>query len=326
MKYLLSSLDDLLNETVIFGYDRIGYALRQPLWDPEETNVDMSGKVCVVTGANSGLGYATAKALAQKGARVIMACRSEQRGTEAQKKLVASTGNANIELELVDLSRPEDIRAFAQRLQTRYNSLDVLINNAGALFNHREETPEGFEKTFATDLLGPYLLTRLLIPLLEKAPEARIINISSGGMYFGKLHVEDLQFKKRPYNGPMAYAEAKRGLMILTQLWARALEQSSITINAMHPGWADTPGVASSLPGFRQLTRWVLRTHEEGADTIIWLAVKPDLHTSGAFFFDRKPREVYRLPSTRSSLSDIERFWQYLGELTDGAEPFPYGY
>lgn len=323
MNTLRHALDDLLNQTVLLGYDRIGYAIRQPLWDPQETDVDMSGKCCVVTGANSGLGYATAKALAEKGARVMIVCRSAERGAKAQQALIKATGHTDIHLAQVDMSRPEEIRAFAKQLEARNEPLDVLINNAGALFNQRKETPEGFEKTFATNLLGPYLLTRLLIPRLQQAPEGRIINVCSGGMYLGKLHLNDLQFKERSYNGAMAYAEAKRGLMILTQLWAKALAGSSLKINAMHPGWADTPGVAHSLPGFRQLTRWILRSHEEGADTIVWLAVKPRLYTSGALFFDRKTREVHRRDATRSSTSTLEQFWHHLGTLTEGAEPFP---
>lgn len=324
LKPLLTTLDHVLNQTVVFGYDRVGYYVRKPLWNEDDTQVDMTGKICVVTGANSGLGFAATKALAAKGAHVIMACRNAERGEKARLKIQEATDNPHLVLELVDLSRMDDVRDFCQRLQEKYTHLDVLINNAGALFNKRQETPEGLEKTFATDLLGPYLLTRLLLPLLKAAPAARIINVSSGGMYFGKLHLSDLQYRHRSYNGSMAYAEAKRGMMILTQLWSKALENTSITVNAMHPGWADTPGVADALPGFHQLTQLVLRDNTEGADTIVWLAVKPELNTSGKFFFDRKPREVHRSHKTRSSLSEIESFWKYLGELTEGPEPFPY--
>lgn len=324
MKTLLNTLDHVLNQTVILGYDRVGYYVRKPLWNPEDTQVDLSGKICVVTGANSGLGFATAKALAARNAQVIMACRSMERGEKARQEIIAATDNTQITLEQVDLSLIHSVNACIERLQDKYDHIDILVNNAGALFNERQETKEGFEKTFATDLLGPYLLTRGLIPLLKRSDDGRIINVSSGGMYFGKLHLEDLQYRQRPYNGAMAYAEAKRGLMILTQLWAEALKETSIKVNAMHPGWADTPGVASSLPGFRQLTQWVLRDNEEGADTIIWLAAKPHLNDRGKFFFDRRPRALHRTPNTRSSLSDIESFWNHLGKLTAGTEPFPY--
>lgn len=321
---VLNTLDNLLNQTVILGYDRVGYYVRKPLWNEEDTQVDMTGKICIITGANSGLGFATAQALASKGAHVIMACRDPERGKKACTQIQQATKNIHVELELVDVSKMDDVHALVQRLQKKHAHIDVLVNNAGALFNQRQETSDGFEKTFATDLLGPYLLTRLLLPLLKAAPAARIINVSSGGMYFGKLHLKDLQYRHRSYNGPMAYAEAKRGMMILTQLWAKELENTSVTVNAMHPGWADTPGVADALPGFHQLTKLVLRDHTEGADTIIWLAVKPNLYTSGAFFFDRKSRDIHRSNNTRSSLSEIESFWKYLGEITEGAEPFPY--
>ncbi len=323
-KPALQALDDILNKTVIFGYDKVGYHVRKPLWREEDTHVDMTGKVCLITGANSGLGFATAKALASKGAHIIMGCRSKERGEKARQKLMEATGNTNIDLELIDLSKMDSVRDAAARIQERYAALHVLINNAGALFNERKETDAGFEQTFATDLLGPYLLTRLLLPLLKASAPARIIMVVSGGMYFGQLHLEDLQFKKREYNGSMAYAEAKRGLMVLTKLWARELAGTGVTINAMHPGWADTPGVADALPGFHKITGLVLRDNEQGADTSVWLATKPHLKASGQLFFDRKARETHRMPKTRSSLSEIETFWKHLGQLTEGEEPFPY--
>lgn len=329
-KSLLNSLDDLLNKSVILGYDRIGYYLRQPLWDPEETAVSLKGKVCLVTGANSGLGYATALALAERDATVILVCRNQERGQQALAQIAESTGNPNLKLELIDLSDLDSVEAGCQRVLEQFERLDILVNNAGVLLNQREETAAGFETTFATHVLGAYLLTTRLLPLLKQAAQAsptehpRVIMVVSGGMYFGRLHLDDLHFAQRAYNGSMAYAEAKRGMMILSQLWARAWADSGILVNAMHPGWADTPGVASSLPGFHQLTKLVLRDQQQGADTIVWLACKPHLETSGELFFDRKVRAQHRSEQTRNSLSEIEAYWHYVGQVTQVPEPFPF--
>lgn len=325
-KQIIHKLDPILDKTVIFGFDRFGYLLRKNLWDPQDLEVDMRGQICVVTGANSGLGYATTRALAERGATVIMACRSRERGEQAQHELIQATHNEQIVLELVDLSLLSSVREFVGRLKAKYTHLDVLINNAGVLLNEKETTEEGFEKSFATNLLGPYVLTQELFPLLAASHSpagARVIMVSSGGMYLARLHVDDLQFDKRPYNGALAYAEAKRGMLILTKLWARAQADRGIRVNAMHPGWADTPGVQSSLPGFRLLTRAALRNNQEGADTIVWLALKRPLNTTGGFFCDRRERPEHRMESTRNAISEIESYWHKLGELSGCPAPFP---
>lgn len=321
-KSLLKRLDPILDKTVIFGFDRMGYLLRQNLWDPQDIDVDMSGKVCVVTGANSGLGYATARALAERGAEVVMACRNQERGEQARHELIQASGNDKISLEIVDMSVLQSVRDFVYRLQENQTQLHVLINNAGALLNEKIITDEGFEASFATNLLGPFLMTTLLFPMLEATPGSRVIMVSSGGMYLARLHVDDLQFEKRAYNGALAYAEAKRGMMVLTKLWAEQYKDK-VLINAMHPGWADTPGIQSSLPMFRFLTRLTLRDYEQGADTIVWMAVKPSFKVSGRFFCDRLERPEHRMESTRNALSEIEAYWKVLGQFSDCESPFP---
>jgi dehydrogenase/reductase SDR family protein 12 len=315
----LSRLDDLLDQTVLFGYDRVGYHLRQPLWDASETEVNLKGKVCLVTGANSGLGLATATGLAERGATVIMACRSLERGEAARQQVIQATGNQQVFVEALDVGLMQSVRDFATRLD--WPAIDVLIHNAGALLNERQQTSEGFEVTLATHVLGPYLLTNLLLPRLHGA---RIILVASGGMYMAALHPEDLQFQQRPYHGATAYAEAKRGQVLLNKLWARAFAERGILVNAMHPGWADTQGVKDSLPLFRAVTQLILRNPEEGADTTIWLAANPNLRVSGEFFCDRRARGIYRSHQTRNSPSEIESWWQQIGELTHCPRPFPY--
>jgi NAD(P)-dependent dehydrogenase (short-subunit alcohol dehydrogenase family) len=215
-----------------------------------------------------------------------------------------------VHLELADLSSLASVRDFVSRFLDQERRLDVLVNNAGALLSERETSVDGFELGFATNVLGPFLLTGLLIPRLKASAPSRIINVTSGGMYTQKLDAADLQFERKPFNGVIAYAQAKRAQVILTELWAEKLANSGITINAMHPGWADTSGVQTSLPTFRRFARRSLRTPQQGADTIIWLAVAPAVAgASGRFWFDRQERTTHLLSRTQSSTRDRQRLW-----------------
>ena len=308
---LFRTFDKLLDRTVVLSYTRLGYALRQGAWDATDVEVDMTGQVCLVTGATSGLGLATAESLARLGATVYMLARSEGKGRWAREGIVRRVGNDGVHLEYADLSSLASVREFGARFLEREDRLDVLINNAGVLLSEREQSIDGFELSFATNVLGPFLLTGLLIPLLEAGAPSRIINVSSGGMYTQKLDVEDLQFERKPFNGVTAYAQAKRAQVILTELWAEKLAGSGITVNAMHPGWADTPGVRTSIPRFHRFAKIALRTPEQGADTIIWLAVAESVaSTSGRFWLDRRERVTHLLPGTQSSARDRQRLWE----------------
>ena len=307
---LFRTFDTLLDKTVVLSYTRLGYALRQAAWKDADLAVDMTGLVCLVTGASSGLGLATAEGLAQLGATVYMLVRNEDKGQRVREGISRRTGNENVHLELADLSSLASVREFASRFLDREQRLDVLVHNAGALLSERETSVDGFELGFATNVLGPFLLTGLLIPLLKASAPSRIVNVSSGGMYTQKLDVADLRFERKPFNGVIAYAQAKRAQVILTELWAEKLADSDITVNAMHPGWADTPGVQTSLPTFRHFARRSLRTPQQGADTIIWLAVAPAVAgATGRFWFDRQERTTHLLPRTQSSTRDRQRLW-----------------
>ena len=307
---LFRTFDTLLDKTVVLSYTRLGYALRQPVWKDSDLDVDMTDQVCLVTGASSGLGRATAEGLARLGATVHMLARDEGKGKRVRQAIMRRTGNENVYLEIADLSSLTSVRDLAKRLLDRQRRLDVLINNAGALFSERETSVDGIELSFATNVLGPFLLTNLLISPLKASAPSRIVNVSSGGMYTQKLDVDDLQFEGKPFDGVIAYAQAKRAQVILTELWAEELAGSGVTVNAMHPGWADTPGVQTSLPSFHRLTKRSLRTPEQGADTIIWLAVAESVAgATGRFWFDRLERGTHLLPGTRSSPRDRQRLW-----------------
>ena len=194
----------------------------------------------------------------------------------------------------------------------------MLINNAGALFNPRQQTAEGFEKSFALLLLGPYILTERLLPLLQKSGDARVVNVLSGGMYAEKIHVDDLQYQRGNYSGSIAYARAKRGLMIATEYWAERWRDSGITVNAMHPGWADTPGVETALPEFYKLTKRFLRTPAEGADTAVWLATSTEAgRVSGKFWLDREQHPSHLSNRTRETGDERRELLNTLAELRD---------
>jgi NAD(P)-dependent dehydrogenase (short-subunit alcohol dehydrogenase family) len=195
--------------------------------------------------------------------------------------------------------------------------LDVLVNNAGLLPSERTSSPDGIELTLATNVIGPFLLTSLLVTLLRASAPTRIVTVSSGGMYTQRIDVDDLQGASADFDGPAIYARTKRAQVILTELWARRLQATGVVAHAMHPGWVDTPGLRSSLPNFSRLTRPLLRTPEEGADTIVWLGAA-DLpgRSSGGFWHDRRQRPTHRVPWTKESAQDRERLWNACAGLS----------
>ncbi len=302
-------LDTILDRTVIAGYTRVGYRIRRSMWNPSDLQ-SMDGKVVLVTGATSGLGLAAAEGFARLGATVRLLARSEQRGERARASVVERSGNSDVQVSLCDLSDLESVRLLAKRLGGETGRLDVLVNNAGALAGERTLSVDGIELTFATNVLGPFLLTNLLLPILERSRPARIINVSSGGMYTQRIHPDDLQMAHEKFDGATAYARTKRAQVILTELWAERLRGTGVVVHAMHPGWADTPGLKSSLPRFHALTKRLLRTPQEGADTIVWLgaAARP-AHSSGGLWHDRRERPTHRVPWTKQTPQDHERLW-----------------
>ena len=300
-------LDTILDKSVV-GYTALGYRWRShPRIDD-----DMTGRVAVVTGATSGLGRQTAAELARLGASVVLVGRNPEKTEAVLEQIRSETGNSKLRCEIADLSEMEQVRALAGRIEA---PIHILVNNAGVLLAERSETREGFETSFATNLLGHFLLTNLLIDKLE-AP-ARIINVSSGGMYTQRVRVDDLEMKRGRYDGAVAYARAKRGQVILTELWAEALRGRGVVVHSMHPGWADTPGVSGSLPRFYKLTKPLLRTAAQGADTIVWLCASEEAgQSTGQFWHDRKPRTTHRFPRTRETAAERQLLWARLTELS----------
>jgi NAD(P)-dependent dehydrogenase (short-subunit alcohol dehydrogenase family)/peroxiredoxin len=316
-------LSTLLDPTVVLSFGRTGFYVHALTFRPGDLEVDLSGRRALVTGANSGIGYETALALADLGADVVLLCRSRERGEEAAERIRAETGNRRVTLELLDVSDLGSVREVGTRLAP--SSVDVLVHNAGVLPAEREQTRDGLELTWATHCVGPHLLTRLLRPALEKSGDSRVVWVSSGGMYTRRLALDDPNWTARErYDGVTAYAETKRAQVVLAELWAEELRGRGVVVNAMHPGWADTPAVRSSIPTFWRVTRHILRTPAEGADTVVWLAAaeRAREHT-GRFFLDRTPRRTHLLPWTRETRAERRRLWRLVEEAagTDVSPP-----
>lgn len=302
----LTTVGDRLLLPGLAQFTRAGYWWRRG--DFAALAVSMAGRTVVITGATSGLGRAAADSLARLGARVVLVGRDREKLDCAREEIERSTGNANLAVEVADLSLLADTRALARRLLAREARLHVLINNAAVLEQTPRLTAEGIETSLATNLLSPFVLTTTLLPRLRASAPARIVNVLSGGMYLAGLGPEVFGQNDATWDGATAYARHKRALMVLTETWAGALDAREVTVNAMHPGWAETPGVARSLPLFLRVTRPLLRTPAQGADTIVWLAAAPELaRTSGGFFLDRARHPAAVLPRTAGSAD--ERAW-----------------
>lgn len=297
-------LDTVADRLVVPGYSKWGYRLRRRNWSDPDPGA-LRGRRAVVTGAGSGIGKATALGLARLGAEVVLAVRDERKGEAARAEIAAAVPGAALQVQHCDVSSPESVRRFAAEV----DGLDVLVHNAGVLPRERQETAEGHELTFATHVLGPVLLTDLLRPLLAASPNPQVVLVSSGGMYTQRLRADDPEYREGTYQGATAYARTKRMQVALAPLLTERYAADGIAVHAMHPGWADTPGVAGSLPGFHRLTKAFLRTSEEGADTIVWLAATS--HPGGGFWHDRRERPAHVLPGTAEKPGEVAAFWQY---------------
>ena len=312
--WIQRAVDPLLDASIVRSFDRSGFERHARRFDPADLEVDLHGRRILVTGANSGLGRATALALGHLGAEVWLLCRSRERGEAALDDLRLATGNDALRLELVDVADIASIRDFAERLGDL--PVDALVHNAGILPSERYETNDGLEATWATNVVGPFLLTWLLLPNLLAARErsgrpSRVINVSSGGMYTQKLDLSDVGWLDRDFDGVVAYAQTKRAEVVLTELWAERLADHGVVVSSMHPGWADTPAVADALPKFHRLLGEQLRAPRQGADTIVWLAAADiAAETTGRFFFDRRPVRTHAFPWTRESAEDRRRLWR----------------
>ncbi|MBO4927487.1 MAG: SDR family oxidoreductase [Clostridiales bacterium] len=247
------------------------------------------GKTAIVTGANSGMGMATVKALSDEGATVIMLCRSEKRGLEAYNKLMENK-NRKLDLMLCDLGDYDSIRSFAKQVKEKYTKLDILVNNAGFISLDRQETKEGLERQFGINHVGHFLLTSELIDLMSEG--SRIVIVASGAHKAGKIHFDDINLTKR-YNVVKAYSQSKLANVLFTRELARRLSDRGITVNCCHPGAVATNMGVSRETGFGKTITGILRpffqTPEEGARTAVFLAMDESVKsTTGEYFYKCK--------------------------------------
>lgn len=311
----------VLDATVAPGFSRIGYAVRSRLggWEAVES-FDLTGKTVVVTGPTSGLGREVAFMLASTGATLVLVGRNRDKCAALTAEMRPLFPGTTLDVVIADMGDLESVARAAREILIRHGSIDALVHNAGALLNSRILTAQGHEATVASHVLGPHLMTRLLLPALRGA-HGRVVTVSSGGMYAMGLPViggsRTLEMGEHNYNGTRQYAIAKRAQVTLNELWAE--QEPGVMFVAMHPGWADTPGVQESIPGFRRVTRPILRTSRQGADTIAWLAAVPELPgDSGSFWCDREPRSIHKSPMTRrSDTPDARsRLWDWCQSTT----------
>ena len=318
-----SLADTALEVPIVTSFTNIGYSARRRLddWTPLD-QYDLRGRVVVVTGATSGLGRSAAESFARLGATVVCVGRTADRNQKVVDEITAVTDNEDVSQVACDMGDLDQVRALADAIVDRFDRLDVLAHNAGALSNERREASNGIEQTIASQVVGPFLLTHLLLDLLAESAPSRVITMSSGGMYAAGLTVSQLEMTDDDYNGTEQYARAKRAQVTLNEMLAERYGDRGISFHAMHPGWADTPGVEDALPTFRKVVGPFLRTAEQGADTLVWLAAdEAPLEHNGAFWLDRRRRSIHKLPTTRRTDTPERRqkLWDWVSEAADTA-------
>jgi len=316
-------IDDALEVTVVASFTNVGLRVRRRLfaWPPLPDG-SLQGRTALITGPTSGLGRAATDALAGLGGRVVLAGRSAERLGRLRDELLERHGEDRFPIVVVDTGSLASVREAALSIRASEPRLDVVVDNAGAIFATRTLGVDGMEATFATLVVGPFALITDLMPLLRTTTGSQVIAVTSGGMYTQALPLDDLEFTRGPYDGARAYARAKRAQTALMREWARREALHGVRFNAMHPGWADTPGLAESLPRFHSAMRPWLRTPAEGADTIAWLAADPaSSGWTGRLFLDRRPRPFDRIPATRLTAADRRRLWDAVAGMagTSGA-------
>lgn len=306
-----------MDKTLVLGYTRIGPAVRRRWWPADPAPGSLDGKHVLVTGGSSGIGKAAAARLAALGASVHLLSADAEQLEEARSELTSAVPGAQIDVELCDVASLREVSAWAPGFAGRVPSLHALVHNAGTKSPERTVTAEGNELTLATHVLGPFLLTRMLTEALEKDGDARVVWVSSGGMYASPLRSDDPQFEDDDYSGEVAYARTKRMQLVLAEQWGEELAPRGVVSHSMHPGWVDTPGVQTFLPKFRALTLPFMRTPEQGADTIVWLVAAPEAHQStGVFWHDRRPRPTTYGRQDRETAAERRTFWDFCESRT----------
>ncbi len=276
----------------------------------------MKDRVVLVTGANSGIGRAASLALAKMGATVVMVARNKERGEAARSEIIRESQNSSVDLLLADLSSLESVRQLATEFQRKYSKLHVLINNAGLFNQRRHVTMDGYEDTFATNYLAPFLLTNLQLDLLKASAPSRIINVSSVGHYNGHINFDDLNLEK-DYSGWKAYGQSKLALVLFTHELAKKLQGTAVTVNAVHPGtvatniWSRPLGPAGFIMALPKL---FMTTPRQGAETIVYLASSPDAEDLNGEYLEKL--KVKKSSDESYNEEIAQRLWDVSAKLT----------
>ena len=282
----------------------------------ENVNSGMGGKVVLITGGTSGIGKAAATALAGMGATVVITGRNEERGKRALQEIREESGNDGAELILADLTVQDEVRRLTEELRERHNQLEVLVNNAGLVLSERTETPDGIETQLAINHLAPFLLTNLLLDLLKESAPSRIVTVSSDAHRWAKIDLGDLQSRKR-YRGMQVYGKTKLANIMFTYELAERLEGTGVTANCMHPGGVNTNfgnNQGGPMNLLFRLFKPFMRSPEQGADTLIYLASSPEVEgMTGKYLADRK---VKAASDAAYDETTRKRLWEASEELT----------
>lgn len=288
------------------SFSAIGYRARSIGWP--RLDADLTGQVWVVTGATGGIGRAICDAVLERGATLLAVARNR-----AKLDALAATAPGRVTPIIADLALVRDTRKAAEAIRAVGRPIDVLVNNVGLLLDDFSLTAEGFETSYATNILNHWVLTEGLLGSHSFAKGAAIINMSSGGMYNAPLTLDYMGMANpKKYSGVYAYAVHKRGQAELTKYWHAKHSAEGLKFYVMHPGWADTDGVKTAMPNFRRILKLVLRNDAQGADTAVWLGIRrPTNAGPEAFWLDRAPRDAHAYPHTRVSKytpDDLARF------------------
>jgi NAD(P)-dependent dehydrogenase (short-subunit alcohol dehydrogenase family) len=335
-----SLLDNIIERTVVPSFSSIGARIRKRLfkWQALES-YNLEGRVTVITGGTSGIGKHAALLYAQLGATLVIVGRDEEKTNALVADLKTSTKNPSIFSIIGDLGQRDDVHRVAKEIASRFPIVHTLAHNAGALFNTRKRASNGTDLTVELMVSTPFLLTGLLLPQLtaasaqttstnkttstgERPSPARVLTMSSGGMYTEALTVSGLEMDDENYQGAQQYARAKRAQVVLNEMWAQRVPENNVVFHSLHPGWVKTPGITEALPGFSKILSplGLLRTPREGADTLVWLTADAAAKKcSGKFWHDRAVRSIDMSQKTRQADTPEKRtkLWQWCEEKTD---------
>ena len=312
-----------MEKSVVPSFTSMGPAIRRRLhhWAPLES-YSLKGKVVVLTGATSGIGEAAASLYAQAGATLVMVARNRAKALASLDKLSKESGNTDLHAVFADLGVRDEVERVAAELASQFPVIDVLVHNAGVLFNQRQRAANGTDLSVELMVATPFLMTARLMPQLgyhwpasadpldsqttpvKRSIPGRVLTMSSGGMYTQGLTVDRLEMRDENYQGAQQYARAKRAQVVLNELWAEKVPVNKVVFHALHPGWVNTPGISDALPGFSGVFRTLrlLRSPREGADTLVWLSADAQpASCSGLFWHDRAVRSIDMTNSTRKA-------------------------